>query len=416
MKFGADYFDEKGPLINGLSLLDNVVTPFLWPERQLPFSPMDMHILPYASPILPTACLNTACARYIYEMRPLGHPDQWLASNPFQNISQQTLHAARQGRVLIIINDSLEGFPVVSTGIMSRLPRFIADCGLPPQNVWYLTSIQGDDAHEESTSFRIAVLDKFRYLMANNIKYQSEMFVEPEKARTAKRKTHYLCLNRQPRCHRISFVAELAARDLLQYGLVSFPDLKHWSGGLSYGTDDAKIEALRDMTPMYVDHTDFSVNFAFVVTTSHYLDTFFSVVTETIFQTISDSGLFRTEKIFKPICNLQPFLLVGQCGMLAALRELGFKTFAPFIDEAYDSESDDTKRLEMVLAETRRLCEMPHADLQAWYDTIFDDVLLFNRMHLAESHHGYDHILKTMNDFMKRNSNDNGSKSYSIQR
>jgi hypothetical protein len=55
-----------------------------------------------------------------------------------------------------------------------------------------------------------------------------------------------------------------------------------------------------------------------------------------------------SEKIFKPISNLQPFLVIGDYLTLAELKKLGFKTFSPFIDESYDNERDSYKRMELI--------------------------------------------------------------------
>jgi hypothetical protein len=43
-----------------------------------------------------------------------------------------------------------------------------------------------------------------------------------------------------------------------------------------------------------------------------------------------------------------PFVLVAPAGSLEYLREYGFKTFDGILDESYDKETDDIRRLEMV--------------------------------------------------------------------
>ena len=54
--------------------------------------------------------------------------------------------------------------------------------------------------------------------------------------------------------------------------------------------------------------------------------------------------IFITEKILKPIINLHPFILVENHCTLKKMREYGFKTFTPFIDESYDEIGDTTQR------------------------------------------------------------------------
>jgi len=55
-----------------------------------------------------------------------------------------------------------------------------------------------------------------------------------------------------------------------------------------------------------------------------------------------------TEKTFKAIALEMPFVLVAPAHSLRYLQEYGFRTFAPYIDETYDSITDDIKRIEAV--------------------------------------------------------------------
>jgi hypothetical protein len=85
-----------------------------------------------------------------------------------------------------------------------------------------------------------------------------------------------------------------------------------------------------------------------------------------------------TEKIFKPLANFMPLIFFGPPKTLELLRELGFKTFSPWIDESYDLELDDRKRAQMIYAEIKRLCSMTLEDLHKWYWEM-EDILLHNR-------------------------------------
>jgi hypothetical protein len=76
-------------------------------------------------------------------------------------------------------------------------------------------------------------------------------------------------------------------------------------------------------------------------------DSLFYVPTETVY---FGRRLHITEKTFKAIALEMPFVLVAPAGSLAYMREYGFKTFGTIIDESYDEEADDLKRLEKVSA------------------------------------------------------------------
>jgi hypothetical protein len=71
-----------------------------------------------------------------------------------------------------------------------------------------------------------------------------------------------------------------------------------------------------------------------------------SVVLETVFDT---TKIHLTEKILRPIACGHPFILAAGPGSLTYLKNYGFKTFSPWIDESYDLESDSFKRLEKII-------------------------------------------------------------------
>ena len=45
---------------------------------------------------------------------------------------------------------------------------------------------------------------------------------------------------------------------------------------------------------------------------------------------------------------------------------MGFKTFDGFIDESYDDEPDESKRIHMIYSEITRLCAMSKEEIQHW--------------------------------------------------
>jgi hypothetical protein len=100
-----------------------------------------------------------------------------------------------------------------------------------------------------------------------------------------------------------------------------------------------------------------------------YEETYFSVVTETLCMRIHSHdghtgiGRLLSEKTFKAILNKHPFILVGVPKTLQLLKELGYKTFSPWINESYDDEYDDYKRLIMIAQEIKKLAELKPAEL-----------------------------------------------------
>lgn len=108
-----------------------------------------------------------------------------------------------------------------------------------------------------------------------------------------------------------------------------------------------------------------------------YLDSYIHVVTETNFY---EPGLYFSEKTWKPILNFQPFIQVNYTNSLQALKEMGFKTFHPFIDESYDLIEDHTERIVAISNEIKRLDSLSIDEIDAWYNSI-KDILIHNRNH-----------------------------------
>ena len=71
-----------------------------------------------------------------------------------------------------------------------------------------------------------------------------------------------------------------------------------------------------------------------------------------------------TEKTIRPIVHKRMFIVVGSPGTLSLLQDKGFKTFSPFIDEAYDSIKDPHKRLQTIVEELTRISKFSIDDIR----------------------------------------------------
>jgi hypothetical protein len=145
---------------------------------------------------------------------------------------------------------------------------------------------------------------------------------------------------------------------------------------------DAKVKKLLNRLPKSLkdepNDTFNSVSSWTDTQVDSYNNAYFYICTETYTE-----GPYKsvTEKICKPIGNYLPFLFVSFPGALQLLRDMGFKTFAGYIDESYDLEQDTQKRVAMVHAEIKRLCKMNKKQLHNWYWSM-KDILIHNREHL----------------------------------
>lgn len=69
-----------------------------------------------------------------------------------------------------------------------------------------------------------------------------------------------------------------------------------------------------------------------------------------------------TEKAYKPIACQRPFIAFSTPYWLKDLKKLGFKTFDGIINEEYDNEEDNAKRLNMIVAEIKRISNLSDSE------------------------------------------------------
>lgn len=94
-----------------------------------------------------------------------------------------------------------------------------------------------------------------------------------------------------------------------------------------------------------------------------YDDTCFGVVVESFNgQTMTaDIPVFLTEKTYKPIAGLQPFVVIGGAGILKYLRSQGFETYNNIFDESYDNETDFDKKLSIIVDNIEHYVKEPYS-------------------------------------------------------
>lgn len=94
-----------------------------------------------------------------------------------------------------------------------------------------------------------------------------------------------------------------------------------------------------------------------------YNQTYYSFICETF--TNPNIACF-TEKFAKPVIAQRPFVVFGSVHHLRAFRSLGFKTFHPIIDESYDEEIDEIKRIDKIIQAMHELSQKdPHVVLES---------------------------------------------------
>jgi hypothetical protein len=178
------------------------------------------------------------------------------------------------------------------------------------------------------------------------------------------------------RSYRLGIVADILSRGIRDQGLISLPlkDAYHGpilnevfdkASNLSMHHKKMVLQTICKLdTPLTIDSNSVNGTYSAKINLADCQRAFWHVVPETNFY---HKKLHLTEKIFKPIVSYRPFILASYAGNLKYLRSYGFKTFGDFIDESYDEETDNTKRMTMIVDEVEKLCKLSIVEQQEMF-------------------------------------------------
>lgn len=242
------------------------------------------------------------------------------------------------------------------------------------------------------------------YFGRNNLLQKNVELVEKSIQQNIKRKYHFTCLALRPRFHRTVVMLHLLERGHFQKGIISYfgeafgnkSAVTVESNQLTYNmikqlpSSERLLKvwlALEKIGTVAVDTTlttirekgwapkelGFFPRPYFEDTSSLNARSYFEIVSETHFT--NETCLYLTEKTIWAIVSLQPFILVGSPYTLRYLRELGFQTFSPYIDESYDEVCDPLQRIEFILKQIDYLCSLTLDQLHELYNALWPRLL-----------------------------------------
>ena len=238
---------------------------------------------------------------------------------------------------------------------------------------------------------------------SNICEYDENLQASTHDVRHARARPYeYLFLNGRLRPHRKYLLHRLRELDLLDRGLWTCLERRcdmRWTSYLSlpcrdrdrmdeledirlltseYEIERAVVNLDRDLPDRDVKHFLFNNTWGdAIVNPRAYTDTYFSVVTETIYDY---PFTFRTEKIWKPMIMAHPFVAVANVGYYRALHEAGFRTFGDFIDESFDEIWEPRERMEAIVEVIQDILRNGAAAFLA----ATADACKYNQQHLRE--------------------------------
>ncbi len=231
---------------------------------------------------------------------------------------------------------------------------------------------------------------------SNIVEYTENQAAQLEAALSHKthRPYEFLFLNGRLRPHRKYLIDGLREKHLLDHALWTCLGA-HVEMGFTSQLQVAQTEPIRLLPPEYeipralanmataAEHS-FCKHHLFgntwgdaIVNPRCYTDSWFSVVTETIFDY---PHTFFTEKIWKPVLMAHPFVVAANPGYLRDLRAAGFRTFNHLIDEGYDQIDCPSARMHRIIATVSSISSNGAAEF--WEAS--RDVCKYNQQRLVE--------------------------------
>jgi len=316
------------------------------------------------------------------------HPDEDV-----EQVVKEILVNRKSGKICFDINS--EGLPYTRLHFVDRVVKVLVERGINTDDLFIMSGgSKCPDNFDYYTQhcqrfgwiqLRILFVEMFQTHAKDKIYRNLELYDNNQRTIDIKPKK-FLTFNRTPKHHRVGFVAELLRRNLVDNAYVSSYINGTAEQGCDFGSFRVHHEGLARKFPKYYTQIKETLDqnedvFPLTLTLDKNKDdhdiseelylfneSYFGISTETKFfhdnyqsevELLEDLSLdcnFFTEKTWKFVTAKQPFMVLGFTNSLARLRELGYKTFHPYIDESYDLIEDDEERLMAIVDEIERLC------------------------------------------------------------
>jgi hypothetical protein len=355
---------------------------------------------------------------WFYIIEPFASLENFFGNDGFYNefclnkISKPALNEISNGNGKLLINYVCDGGTAFKVQNFEKFIKFTRDNNIPDEKVYFVFADfkLKDNLKQLGVDYKvidysynmIGKAQEFNNTLTNpNYSYWGEGSYEPQfgtiktKSSTVVNsneflesigtdKKDFLLLNRHWKLHRLLLLSQLH-RMGFEKSLVSWD--KQFSFQLNepqflMHDDNTEFIKLITETSSLLDIEDLTKIAGFGFENKDiYLKTYLSIVTESIFfqeHTDFPSG-YLSEKVWKPIGHCQPFILAGPSKSLEHIRErFGYKTFHPYIDESYDNEDDDLKRLQMIQIEIAKFANKTKEEKDQFLNDV-KEICLYNQ-------------------------------------
>lgn len=207
-------------------------------------------------------------------------------------------------------------------------------------------------------------------LIKNNFKnYSEEDLLLSENSL----KNKFLCYQNKPHKHRQYLTSKLIDTNLIDNGIVTLclknNDQIFYDNVKKLDTDNSGVTFFGDARedPYSLGNLE--------IWRSHFLN----IVSETLM----DSKYFITEKTYKPIVGLRPFVLYGNPNLLKFLKNNGFYTFEDYWQTDFNKAINNEEILNCIIDVVRQVCSTDNKNLMSMYNEMIPK-LIHNRNRFFE--------------------------------
>lgn len=326
----------------------------------------------------------------IYILYASTHSDHAFHWRDTLEIINEIREARKQGKTKIVFFNGSETFMHPQLYKAQRIAELLKE--VPQTDLFYCVGVPNGQAFYDNLCVERNWIPKFTVLGANHFEfvihnYAKGIELDDLEYQAKPKEKLFVCFNKVHRSHRIRLFAEAIRNKWLDKSFYSFEggytdwyvlsEKRSWPASKE---DHDAIMTIRDKLPLRLNITDERVNPVDlrIDDIKYHEESYFSIITETIFDRYdpvrSDfmymDTLFLSEKIYKPFAFKHPFIVFGWPGVIRELKERGYKTFHPYINESYDDEPDSQKRFDMLIAEIKRLEQFTTEQWIEWQNNI----------------------------------------------
>lgn len=335
--FVFDNLSESGYKAN-LSYIDGVASKVNFIEY------MKLEGVPYTLATINDITEDTNNAIYPIQL------DQYHTTNYFLDVPDVVFEAARNDRLKIVFFQTEGDDP--TEHIIDQIFSWYEFFDLPIGSIRWVTG-----------NWKLRDTDPFIYFCDYEL-YTKHKLADDyvHTVNMHERSKTFTCWNRVDRPFRRIFAASLHQQGVHHRGYLTYQNVKS-----TRQTADELNSKIIDWDEYFENNIVLLEQFKFQLPIKYqqddyinYVDSYWNFVTESHFEA---DTTFLTEKTFKSVLNLQPFVIIGGANSIELMQELGYRTFDGYIHEDYDDSDSDEARMFDLMTVAMELCALSKDEL-----------------------------------------------------